>query len=385
MPKTIKNTDLTPLMGKVKYRENVDFNKILNLALNLFFKDALRITVTNPALTYHFIKTIQWQRAASRRRTTLERQGIHVPPMMIMSITNRCNLHCKGCYNWTLHSPGLTEMNVTKLHDIVQESKELGISFIMIAGGEPLVRPEIFDVTGQFPEITFLLFTNGLLINGQIADKFAKQRNLIPVISLEGWEKETDGRRGIGVFRKVQGTISFLKKDRIFWSVSLTVTSENFSTLTDEHFIRNLFDQGCRLFFFVEYTPVSEDTTNWLLSDDQRKTLLHIRDSLRLSYPALFIAIPGDEDEIGGCLSAGRGFIHISASGDVEPCPFAPYSDTNLRDMSLKEALQSPFLKAIRDNHGRLNEGKGGCALWVERTWIKTLLSGQPDDNSPEP
>jgi MoaA/NifB/PqqE/SkfB family radical SAM enzyme len=95
---------------------------------------------------------------------------------------------------------------------------------------------------------------------------------------------------------------------------------------------------------------------------------------LRSRCSALFIAIPGDEDEIGGCLSAGLGFVHVNAAGDVEPCPFAPYSDTNVTDMSLKEALQSPFLKRIRDNHGRLRETEGGCALWVERDWARSLL-----------
>ena len=97
----------------------------------------------------------------------------------------------------------------------------------------------------------------------------------------------------------------------------------------------------------------------------------------RAKFPALFIAVPGDEEEIGGCLSAGRGFIHISAEGDVEPCPFAPYSDANLRDLSLKDALQSEFLRNIRQNHAQLSETEGGCALWIEREWVRSLL---PDE-----
>jgi MoaA/NifB/PqqE/SkfB family radical SAM enzyme len=89
---------------------------------------------------------------------------------------------------------------------------------------------------------------------------------------------------------------------------------------------------------------------------------------------SLFIAVPGDEEEIGGCLSAGRGFVHINANGDLEPCPFAPYSDTNLRDSSLREALQSDFLKAIRANHKHLRETEGRCALWVNREMVESLL-----------
>jgi MoaA/NifB/PqqE/SkfB family radical SAM enzyme len=244
----------------------------------------------------------------------------------------------------------------------------------MIAGGEPLVRPEILEIIADFPEITFLVFTNGLLITENVADRIGKQRNFVPVLSLEGQEEGTDDRRGKGVYQRLLGTVEKLKSRGIFWSVSLTITRLNFDILTDDQFIKDLNDSGCKLFFFVEYTPVSQDTEAWLLTDEQRGRLISIRNSLRERYPALFITIPGDEEEIGGCLSAGRGFVHISASGDVEPCPFAPYSDVNLRDKSLKEALQSEFLKKIRENHGRLSEVQGGCVLWVEREWVKQLL-----------
>lgn len=365
---------LQPLMGTVKYKEGIDFHKILNKSLNVFFKDALRVALTNPSQAYYFLRTVRWQKKAARIRSNWKQHGIHVPPILIFSITNRCNLHCKGCYNWALRPSVQSEMDVTKLKSIITEAKELGISFVMIAGGEPLIRPEILDITRDFPEITFLVFTNGLLINGEVAERLKKQRNFVPVISLEGYEEDTDERRGKGVYERLLGTVEKLKSRGIFWSVSLTVTRTNFATVTDAQFIKDLINQGCKLFFFVEYTPVREDTEDWLLTDEQRGRLLSIRDSLRSQYPALFVAIPGDEEEIGGCLSAGRGFVHISAAGDVEPCPFAPYSDSNVRDMSLKDALQSEFLKKIRENHGRLSEAEGGCALWVEREWVRSIL-----------
>jgi MoaA/NifB/PqqE/SkfB family radical SAM enzyme len=385
-----KTTPSMPMMGSVKYRDGLDFGRVLNRSLNVFFKDALRVALTNPSQAYHFLRTVGWQKTAARTRSKLERQGIHVPPILIFSITNKCNLRCQGCYNRALRPEAGPEMDAAKLRGIMREAKELGISFVMIAGGEPLVRTEILDITRGFPEITFLLFTNGLLISEGVAARLAGQPNVVPVISLEGQEEETDERRGKGVHRRLQETIGKLKSRGIFWSVSMTVTSGNFVTLTDGQFIKELVDRGCRLFFFVEYTPVSKETEAWLLTGDQREQLLRVRDSLRSRYPALFIAIPGDENEIGGCLSAGRGFIHVNAAGDVEPCPFAPYSDTNLRDMSLKEALQSPFLKEIRDNHARLSEVQGGCALWAERNWVQSLLcaetradaDGRPDEEN---
>jgi MoaA/NifB/PqqE/SkfB family radical SAM enzyme len=130
---------------------------------------------------------------------------------------------------------------------------------------------------------------------------------------------------------------------------------------------------GCKLFFFLEYTPINEETGDWVLTDEQRIQLMITRDSLRSEFRALFITVPGDEEEIGGCLSAGKGFIHINAEGDVEPCPFAPYSDANLLKTSLKEALQSEFLKMIRESDEHLNETEGGCALWIKREWLRSL------------
>ncbi|MFC2062763.1 radical SAM protein [Chloroflexota bacterium] len=363
-----------PLMGSVKYRDGLDFRKALNDSLSVFFKDALRVALTNPAQAYHFLRTINWQRKATRIRSSWEKQGTHVPPILIFSITNRCNLHCKGCYHWAIRPEVQPEMEIDKLHSIINEAKDLGVSFIMIAGGEPLVRMEILDIIKGFPEITFLVFTNGLLIDETVAQILKKIRNFVPVISLEGYEEETDERRGKGVYDRIKGVVRKLKKHGIFWSVSLTVTQSNFNRVTDESFVSNLYELGCKLFFFVEYTPVSEGTEDWLPTEEQRNELINRRNSFRSRYPALFIAIPGDEEEIGGCLSAGRGFVHINAQGDVEPCPFAPYSDSSLRDMPLKEALKSDFLKKIRDNHEHLSEAEGGCALWVEREWVRSLL-----------
>ncbi len=129
----------------------------------------------------------------------------------------------------------------------------------------------------------------------------------------------------------------------------------------------------------VEYTPVREGTEDWVLTMEQKAKVVPVRNSLRAKFQALFIALPWDEDEIGGCLSAGRGFIHISAEGAVEPCPFVPYSDVNLNDVTLKEALQSKLLRTIRENHGQLKEANG-CALWKKRNWVKSIAN--PSDRS---
>lgn len=354
--------------------KDTNFRKVLNDSLKVFFKDALKATLRNPIQAYYFLRTIGWQKKAARVRSDWEGQGVHVPPIMIFSITNRCNLHCKGCYNQALRQSPKEEMSAEKLENVIAEARDLGISFIVIGGGEPLVRQEIVDITEKFPEIIFLVFTNGLLIDEALLLRLRGRNNFVPVISLEGHEEDTDGRRGRGVYERLLKIIKKIKGKGIFWSVSLTVTRSNFAAVTDRQFIQDLYALGCKLFFFVEYTPIQKGTEGWILTEEQRGELLTVRDLFRSKFKALFIAIPGDEEEIGGCLSAGRGFIHVSADGSVEPCPFAPYSDTNLRDSSLKDALQSEFLRAIRQNHDQLHETEGGCALWIKREWVRSLL-----------
>ena len=98
-------------------------------------------------------------------------------------------------------------------------------------------------------------------------------------------------------------------------------------------------------------------------------------ENFRTKFPALFVAFPGDEEQFGGCLSSGRGFVHVAPDGSLEPCPFAPYSDSSLKDLSLKDALKSKFLVTIRENRDKLDETDGGCALWVQREWVKSLLT----------
>ena len=365
-----KTTELTIADGDQESR----YTKTLNKNLRIFFQDALRITLKDPRQALYFLRTIVWQTKAARTRSRWKRQGVHVPPIMIFSITNRCNLHCKGCYAQALRPSSRDEMSDDRMRGIFAEAKDLGISFAVLAGGEPLVRSEILNITQEHPEIISLMFTNGLLIDKEVLARFKEQRNLVPVISLEGYEEDTDGRRGQGVYGYLQAIIPKLKDNGIFFAVSLTVTRSNYSTVTGESFIQDLLGLGCQLIFFLEYTPIREGTEDWVITDEQRAGISETMSAYRQKYPALFVAVPGDEDQFGGCLAGGRGFVHISADGDLEACPFAPFSDTNLRDTSLKDALQSELLRVIRQNSDQLEEGTGGCALWAQKEWVYSML-----------
>ncbi len=356
--------------------EDLSFASMLSSLLRIFFWDALKISIRDPGRALFFLKTVGRQRRAAHVRNRWRQRGYHVPPIAIFSVTNRCNLHCKGCYSWALHRSHVDELTTVEVDSIFAEARDLGILFFVLAGGEPFARGDLLDVTSRYPEITFLVFTNGLLLDAAMVAKIARQKNIVPVVSLEGYEADTDERRGEGVYGRLEKVITRLKASHIFFSISVTVTRGSFPTVTEERFVRQLVSSGCRLLFLVEYSPLQPGTEEWVITPQQRGMLMDMVKGFRARYNSLFFAIPGDEEEIGGCMSAGRGFVHISAGGDVEPCPFAPYSDANLRNSSLKEALQSKFLRSIRENHDQLCEAQGGCALWAKRDWVRSLLDG---------
>jgi len=355
--------------------EQNDYLNLMNRGIRQLVVDALKVSLLKPGLAYFIMRSIFWQKNATRRRQKWEEQGVHVPPFMIISVTNHCNLKCKGCYAIAHQRGPLAEMDTAKLIEVIGEARELGISIILLSGGEPLTRSDLFEVTAQFPEIIFPVFTNGLLLNSETIARFKKQKNVLPIISMEGMPADTDARRGQGIHDHLVRIINQLRRTSIFFGISFTVTRRNFDILTDEKFIKPLVKLGTKLFFFIDYIPVQPGTEDLELTPEISQQIPVIAERLRKYLPALFVSFPGDEEQFGGCLSSGRGFVHIAPDGSLEPCPFAPYSDTNLKEFSLKQALQSTFLKTIRDNHQMLRETKGGCALWDQREWVRSLLT----------
>jgi MoaA/NifB/PqqE/SkfB family radical SAM enzyme len=343
---------------------------------------AVSVTRWNPSLFAFFVKAAVRQRAAARRRASWAARGVHVPPMMITSITHRCNLKCGGCYAMGRPRDDKPELPVERWREVLAEADDVGVSIVMVAGGEPFTRPSFMSLTAEFERMLFPVFTNGLLLTPETVATLRGRRNLIPVFSLEGGARSTDARRGEGVSAHVGRAMESLRKAGVFFGTSITVTRLNHDEVTDPEFLRPLVAGGCRLFFYVEYIPVAEGTEDNVLTESQKAGLEALTQSLRGRFNAEFIAFPGDEERYGGCRAAGRGFIHVGPDGSLEPCPFAPYADVSLAGISLKEALRSDFLRAIRDNHDNLTETRGGCALWTNRDWVRSLLPS-PENAAP--
>jgi len=244
----------------------------------------------------------------------------------------------------------------------------------MIAGGEPLMRPEILWAASKHKEMLFPIFTNGMLLQNGSVSYFKQYRNLIPVLSIEGNQHKTDERRGSGVYQSIMESMLRLRKAHRSFGLSITLTRSNFEEVTHPAWLKSHEARGCNLFFLVEYVPQTETDLSLSLTEQQKKVLQSRLGKLRKQLRSIVISLPGDEEQYGGCLAAGRGFLHVSSAGDLEPCPFAPYSDLNIAEMNLKDALHSPFLNRIRASHKMLSEANGGCTLWENREWVQLQL-----------
>jgi MoaA/NifB/PqqE/SkfB family radical SAM enzyme len=328
-------------------------------------------------------------KAERRRKELLEKEGLEVPPFLIASIATICNLQCKGCYarknGIAGDSPAKETLTPDQWKTIFNEAAELGVGFCLLAGGEPLMRRDLLESAAASEDILFPVFTNGTLIGAFYTDFFKHHLNLIPVISLEGELAATDNRRGEGVFQRALHAMEQLHAEQLFFGTSITVTTENYREVTSEAFLAHLVSLGCRLVFYVEYVPFDESTEHLAFRDEHVAEMERILEARRERFKEMiFLSFPGDEKALDGCLAAGRGFFHIGPDGSAEPCPFSPFSDRNVAQTGLREALRSPLFRKIRDARALGWEHTGGCTLYEHRDEIKTFITPSPSA-SPAP
>lgn len=359
--------------------DGFDITEYMTRGVERIVKNAVRATLSDPAESIFMAKFAAASAAASKKRAAAEKSGEHIPAFLIASITSSCNLHCAGCYSRANHacsdSAPVCQLSADEWKRIFSEADDVGVSFILLAGGEPMIRKDVIEAAGEYEHILFPIFTNGTMINDQYMTLFRRSRNLIPVISIEGEKEKTDSRRGNGTYEKVISSMNSLKENGILFGASVTVTTENIKEVYSDEFIRSLTEKGCKAVFYIEYVPVTDESAHLAPDDEHREYAEKMLSEVREKYPeTVFVSFPGDEKSSGGCVAAGRGFFHINSHGGAEPCPFSPYSDVNVKDTSLREALRSELFRKLREN-GTLNEDhKGGCILFEKRAEVESYI-----------
>ncbi|MGL6199087.1 MAG: radical SAM protein [Lachnospiraceae bacterium] len=285
-----------------------------------------------------------------RQNMNKEKYGCNIPWAILMDPTSGCNLKCIGC--WACEYGNKLNMDYETLDSIIRQGKELGTYMYIYSGGEPLVRKDdIIRLCEKHDDCMFLAFTNGTLIDEKFADEMLRVRNFAPAISIEGYEAETDDRRGKGTYQAVLKAMKLLKQKKLPFGASLCYTRKNAETIGSEEYIDFLIKQGCKFAWLFTYMPVGANApTDLLATAEQRKYMYYQIRKFRNTKPIFTMDFWNDAEYTGGCIAGGRNYLHINANGDIEPCAFIHYSDSNILEKTLLEAYQSPLFMQYHDN-----------------------------------
>ncbi len=318
-----------------------------------------------------------------------KKYGCNIPFAILMDPTSACNLNCTGC--WAAQYGNKQSMSIETLDNIIKQGKELGVHFYAYSGGEPLIRKQdIIKLCDKHKDCIFTAYTNGTLIDEAFADEMQRVKNFIPAISIEGFEDETDARRGKGTYKAVVRAMEILKKKKLAFGASCCYTRKNIEVIGSEAFIDDLVAKGAKFAWFFTYIPVGADAVPELIvTADQRELMYRQIHNFRKTKPIFCVDFWNDGEYAGGCVAGGRRYLHINSAGDIEPCAFVHYSDSNIYNTPILDALQGPLFmqyyknQPFNGNHLRpcpLLDNPERLVEMVERSGAKSTDLLHPED-----
>ena len=285
-----------------------------------------------------------------RKKEIEAKYQCNIPWTLLMDPTSACNLHCTGC--WAAEYGDTLSLSYETLDNIIEQAKEIGIHFFIFTGGEPLVRKkDVIRLCENHNDCVFSAFTNGTLIDEDFANEMLRVKNFIPAISVEGFEEETDMRRGKGTYQAVIKAMDLLREKKLPFGFSTCYHSKNAEVIASEEYFDEMIAKGCKFAWIFTYIPVGKDAvTELLATPEQRELMYHKVRQYRKEKPLFTMDFWNDGEYVNGCIAGGRCYLHINAAGDIEPCAFIHYADSNIKDKTLLEALQSPLFMQYRKN-----------------------------------
>lgn len=340
---------------------------------NTFFKNF----IVNASLT-----------GSAKQQEVSEKENCNVPWAILLDPTSACNMHCTGC--WAAEYGNRLNLSLEELDSIVSQGKELGTYMYIFTGGEPLVRKkDIIKLCEMHPDCEFLSFTNGTLIDEDFCKEMLRVKNFVPAISLEGFETANDGRRGNGVYKKVMNAMHLLKENKLPFGISACYTSQNCEDISSEKFFDMIIEAGALFIWFFHYMPVGNGAAPELLPTPEQRAKIYERiRAYRGEKPIFSMDFQNDAEYVGGCIAGGRRYLHINAKGDVEPCVFIHYSNANIRECTLLEALKSPIFMAYHDGQPFNKNMLRPCPMLENpeklRVMVKESGAKSTDYESPE-
>ncbi len=326
---------------------------------------------------------------AEEKQKYEQEHDVHVPWTILMDPTSACNLHCTGC--WAAEYGHKLNMDLATLDSIITQAKKMGMRAFLFSGGEPLVRKaDIIKLCEKHNDCVFLAFTNGTLIDQDFANEMLRVKNFVPAISVEGFEEATDFRRGEGTYHHVTEAMDLLKSKGLPFGVSCCYTKANADVIGSEEYFDWMINKGAYFAWFFTFMPVGNGAPVELMADEnQRKMMYEKIRGYRKTKPLFTLDFWNDGEFVGGCIAGGKYYLHINANGDVEPCAFIHYSDSNIHEKTLLEALKAPLFMAYKNNqpfnnnHLRpcpLLDNPGALARVVDESGAKSTDMLSPED-----
>lgn len=304
----------------------------------------------------------------------------NIPWAILLDPTSACNLHCTGC--WAAEYGNRLNLSFDEIDDIICQGKKLGIYMYIYTGGEPLVRKnDIIALCNKHSDCIFLSFTNATLIDEAFADDMLRVKNFIPAISVEGNLESHDSRRGNDSYDKVIDAMKILKKKRLPFGISCCYTSQNLKSISSEEFYDQMIEWGASFVWYFHYMPVGNDAAPELMPNpEQREFMYHQIRHFRETKAIFGMDFQNDGEYVGGCIAGGRRYLHINANGDVDPCVFIHYSDSNIREKSLLECLRSPLFMAYHDGQPFNENHLRPCPMLENPEKLKEIVYDLGDD-----
>ena len=350
IPKIMKLIDtVTPKDWYAKQR--AAFRKAIDEKSN-WYQLIMKVYELDPGVRQAFFRNFILNaslQGSARQDEVSARENCNVPWAILLDPTSACNMHCTGC--WAAEYGNRLNLTFEELDSIVTQGKELGTYMNIFTGGEPLVRKkDVIALCEKHSDCEFLSFTNGTLIDEEFCREMLRVKNFVPAFSLEGFESANDSRRGEGAYQKVQKAMKLLKDHKLPFGISACYTSANYADISSEAFFDSIIDAGALFVWFFHYMPVGSGAAPQLLPTPEQRTEVYNRiRAFRQTKPIFSMDFQNDAEYVGGCIAGGRRYLHINARGDVEPCVFIHYSNVNIRNCTLLEALKSPLFMAYHD------------------------------------
>lgn len=306
-----------------------------------------------------------------------EKYNCNIPWVVLIDPTTACNMKCTGC--WAAEYGNQLSLTYEEIDDVINQGEEFGMHAYMFTGGEPLIRKnDIIKLCENHPHDAFNIFTNATLVDQKLCDDIKRCGNILLSISVEGFEEANDGRRGAGHYQKVLAAMDLLKENHIPFATSICYTSKNYDVVTSDEFLDMLIEKGCVFIWYFHYMPIGNDAdVSLLVTPEQREYMKNrirfIRD-LDTGKEIFALDFQNDGQFVNGCVAGGKIYFHINAAGDIEPCAFVHYSDSNIKTDRLLDAFQKPLFMGYRA-HQPFNENQlRPCPMLENPEYIRDMV-----------